>query len=79
MEVVRVDIMSEFTAMDIISYLENELNNFTDFSALFKQIYSNFHQKDCARAYGYILKNSTNSKIYKILIKAGKDIYNELN
>ena len=24
-------------------------------------------------------KNSTNSKIYKILIKAGKDIYNELN
>jgi hypothetical protein len=24
-------------------------------------------------------KNSTNNKIYKILIKAGKDIYNELN
>ncbi len=24
-------------------------------------------------------KNSTNERIYKILIKAGKDIYNELN
>lgn len=24
-------------------------------------------------------KNSTNSRIYKILLKAGKDIYNELN
>ena len=69
MEVVRVDIMSEFTAMDIISYLENELNNFTDFSALFKQIYSNFHQKDCARAYGYILKNSTNSKLLDLTIR----------
>ncbi len=64
-----MDVMSEFTAMDIISYLENELNNITDFSALFNDIYATFHAKDCARAYGYILKNSTNAKLLDFTIR----------
>lgn len=55
--------MSDFTAVDIISYLEKELNNFKDFNELFKKLYSSFSKKECAVGYGYILKNSKNPKL----------------
>ena len=68
------------TLKAVVDFKMNDEENFSELASLrenerFKQKLSRMMSKLSNNR----SKNSTNERIYKILIKAGKDIYNELN
>lgn len=68
------------TLKAVVDYKINDEENYNDIESLrqnkrFNQELSKMISKLSNRR----TKNSTNSRVYKILLKAGKDIYNELN
>lgn len=68
------------TLKAVVDYKINDEENYNDVESLrhnkrFNQELSKMLDKLSNRR----TKNSTNSRIYKILLKAGKDVYNELN
>ena len=68
------------TLKAVVDYKINDEENYHDIESLrqnkrFNKELSEMLSKLSNRR----TKNTTNSKIYKILLKAGKDVYNELN
>lgn len=68
------------TLKAVIDFKMNDEDNLKELNALREN--KNFNRKlsqMLSKLSNRRSKNSKNEKIYKILIKAGKDIYNELN
>ena len=68
------------TLKAVLDYKMNDEENLSELDALREN--ERFKQKLAimmSKLSNNRSKNSTNNRIYKILIKAGKDIYNELN
>ncbi len=68
------------TLKAVVDYKINDEENYNDIESLrqnkrFNQELTRMLSKLSNRR----TKNSTNAKVYKILLKAGKDIYNELD
>ncbi len=68
------------TLKAVVDYKINDEENYRDIEELRENKRFN---EDLLKMLGKLsnrrTKNSTNSRVYKILLKAGKDIYNELN
>lgn len=68
------------TLKAVVDYKINDEENYADIESLREN--RRFNQdltKMLAKLSNRRTKNSTNSRVYKILLKAGKDVYNELN
>ena len=68
------------TLKAVVDYKINDEENYADIESLRES--RRFNQdltKMLAKLSNRRTKNSTNSRVYKILLKAGKDVYNELN
>lgn len=68
------------TLKAVVDYKINDEENYKDIESLRQNKRFN---KDLSEMLSKLsnrrTKNSTNSRVYKILLKAGKDVYNELN
>lgn len=68
------------TLKAVVDYKINDEENYNDIESLRQN--KRFNQeltKMLSKLSNRRTKNSTNAKVYKILLKAGKDIYNELD
>lgn len=68
------------TLKAVVDYKINDEENYNDIESLRQnQRFNQELSKMISKLSNRRTKNSTNSRVYKILLKAGKDVYNELN
>lgn len=74
------DAMYIATLKAVVNYKIDDEENFRDMQSLRQnQRFNEKLSKMMSKLSNNRTKNSTNSKVYRILLQAGKDIYNELD